>query len=113
MTFDEMINKITENLTLELTAEDSDNFNANLLSVKIQGAIIDVRNERNYPSDYTEEKIERDMVRFFSQILNIARYDYNQIGAEGQTQYQADGVTIHYVDRRSLFAGITPLARTV
>lgn len=112
MTFDEMIAEITSDLTTEISAEDPDNFNPELLTVKINGAVRAVKGARRYPASYTEEKIEADLVRFHSQIIEIARYDYNQIGSEGQTSYNADGVTINYVDRKSLFRGITPLAVT-
>ena len=50
------------------------------------------------------------MENYYSQVREIAMYDYNQVGAEGQTQYSQDGVSVHYVDRNSLFYGVLPIA---
>lgn len=108
MTVAEMKAEIIRELTIELKGENVD---ADMLSVKVDSAIRDVRTARNYPSDYTVMMIEADLVKYFSQIKSIALFDYNQIGAEGQTQYSADGESIHYVDRNKLFSGVIPIAR--
>ena len=104
-----MQTEIISELTVELQNETD--FNADLLKAKVKNAIREVQTARNYPSTYTEAQIEKDTVRYFSQIKSIALFDYNQIGAEGQTQYSADGESIHYVDRNKLFYGVRPLAR--
>lgn len=109
MTIAEMQTEIISELTIELKNEAD--FDADLLEVKVKNAIREVQTARNYPSTYTEAQIEKDTVKFFSQIKSIALFDYNQIGAEGQTQYSADGESIHYVDRNSLFYGVRPIAR--
>ena len=49
---------------------------------------------------------------YYVNIRAIALYDYTKIGAEGQSQYSADGESIHYLDRNKMFAGILPIART-
>lgn len=109
MTIAEMKSEIIAELTIELQGESD--FNADILTAKVNNATREVQTARNYPSTYTEAQIENDTVRFFSQIKSIAMYDYNQIGAEGQTQYSADGESIHYVDRNKLFFGVRPIAR--
>jgi outer membrane PBP1 activator LpoA protein len=109
MTIAEMRAEIISELTTELQNETD--FDAVLLEAKVDNAIREVQTARNYPSHYVDLQIENDTVRFFSQIKAIALFDYNQIGAEGQTQYSADGESIHYVDRNKLFYGIVPLAR--
>ena len=109
MTIADMKSEIIAELTIELQNETD--FDADLLEAKVNNAIREVQTARNYPSHYVNLQIERDTVRFFSQIKAIALYDYNQIGAEGQTQYSADGESIHYVDRSKLFYGVVPLAR--
>lgn len=109
MTIAEMQTAIIAELTIELQSETD--FNADLLTVKVSNAIREVQTARNYPSTYTEAQIETDTIRFYSQIKSLALYDYNQIGAEGQTQYSADGESIHYVDRNKLFYGVRPIAR--
>ena len=109
MTIAEMQTEIIAELTTELQNETD--FNSDLLTAKVKNAIREVQTVRSYPSTYTPGQIERDTIKYFSQIKNIALYDYNQLGAEGQTQYSADGESIHYVDRNSLFYGVRPLAR--
>lgn len=105
-----MIEEIIEDLTTELSAEEGDKFNPALLASKVRTAYRAVKTARRYPGSYTEAMIERDMDNYYAQIREIAMYDYNQTGAEGQTQYSQDGVSIHYVDRDSLFYGVLPIA---
>ena len=105
-----MIESIIEELTIELQNEVD--FNVDILRLKVSNAYREVKLARNYPSSYTESMIEDDMDNFYTNVKGIALYDYNKIGAEGQTQYSADGESIHYVDRNKLFVGVLPIART-
>lgn len=101
---------VIEELTIELRNEVD--FDAEILGVKVRNAIREVKTARNYPKSYTESMIQSDMENFISNIRAIALYDYSKIGAEGQSQYSADGESIHYLDRNKLFTGIIPIART-
>lgn len=109
MTIAEMKAAIITELTTELSGETD--FSADMLTAKVDNATREVQTAREYPSTYTAAQIEKDTVKFYSQIKAIALFDYNQIGAEGQKQYSADGESIHYVDRNSLFYGVRPIAR--
>ena len=51
------------------------------------------------------------MYKYYSNIEDVARYDYNKVGAEGQSSYSADGTKIDYIDRNSLFYGVYPISR--
>ena len=53
------------------------------------------------------------MERYYSIIRSVALYDYNQIGAEGQTSYSADGTSIRYLNRDKLFHGVVPIGGVV
>ncbi len=99
---------IVEELTLELKNEE--NFDADMLSIKVKNSYREVKAARNYPSSYSEKHIEKDMERYFTQIKAIALYDYSKIGAEGQDNYNADGESIKYSDRKELFSGVLPIA---
>ena len=101
---------IVDELTIELKNEVD--FDADILALKVSNAYREVRMARNYPSNYTEERIEADMLNYYSNIRAIALYDYNKVGAEGQSQYSGDGESIHYLDRNGCFTGIIPIART-
>lgn len=113
MTLDALKQEIIDDIAAEVSVTDADKYNETLLASKVGAAIHEVKRARHYPAGYSEEMVEKDMADFYSNIRNIAMYDYNQIGAEGQTQYSADGASIHYVDRNKLFAGIIPIGRVV
>ena len=106
-----MIEEIIEELKTELSETEGEKFSLTLLTSKVKGAYRDVKTARRYPLNYSEAAIENDMQNYFSQVKEIARYDYNQIGAEGQTQYSQDGVSVHYVEREKLFYGVLPIAQ--
>jgi hypothetical protein len=106
-----MENELIEDLTAELQITDK-LFNASLLEIKVRNAIKEVKRARNYPSHYTEQMIDDDMERFYSQIRNIALYDYEQIGAENETSHSENNISRSFIDRDKLFAGILPLAKS-
>ena len=106
----DVIEQIYESLKEELEQTEGDMFNPVLLKSKVKGAYMAVKAARKYPMSYTEAYIERDMENYYTQIREIALYDFNTIGAEGQTQFSQDGVSTHYVDRNSLFYGVLPIA---
>lgn len=106
-----MIEEIIEELKTELSETEGEKFSLTLLTSKVKGAYRDVKTARRYPSSYTDAMVERDILNYYSQVKEIARYDYNQIGAEGQTQYSQDGVSVHYVEREKLFYGVLPIAQ--
>jgi len=109
-----MIDNIGASIIADLTIElkNEVDFDAQILGVKVKNAIREVIAARNYPKSYTDEQKKADLNDYYSNIRAIALYDYTKIGAEGQTQYSADGESIHYLDRNKLFAGILPIART-
>lgn len=108
-----MIDEIVENLKSEILADvaQADIFSENLLVLKVKSAYREIKRARNYPPTYTEAWIENDMENYYSNIQDLARYDYNAVGSEGMTQYSADGTSIHYKDRDKLFYGVYPIGR--
>lgn len=109
----EMLDEIFENLKVEILADEAqaDLFSENLLRKKVESAYREVKRARNYPKTYSEAMIEEDMRVYYSNIEDIARYDYNSVGSEGLSSYAADGTSIHYKDRDKLFYGVYPIAR--
>ena len=105
-----MKEEIFEELKTELTVTEGDKFNESLLRSKVNSAYRAVNTARKYPPSYTDAMIEHDMEKYYTQVREIALYDYNQIGAEGQTQFTQDGVTVHYLERDKLFYGVLPIA---
>lgn len=104
--------EIFADLSAELSVSD-ENFNETLLLSKVRNAMREVKRARNYPKSYSDSQIDQDMYDYFSNIRNIALYDYNQIGAEGQTSSSENGTSRSYVDRDKLFCGICPFVRVL
>lgn len=97
--------EIVNDLTTELEGEDG--FNANILANKVKLAVREVMSKRNYSATtWNDEKILDDLYNFYSVIENVARYDYNQIGVEGESSHSENGISRSYVDRDTLFKGV-------
>ena len=109
MTVEELKAAIINELRIELSGDSA--FSEDILRVKVDNAVREVKRARNYPSYYTEEVINRDLWDFYSNIKNIALYDYNQIGIEGQSSSSENGENRTFVDRNTLFRGVIPFAR--
>ena len=76
---DSLVYEISEELIEELCISESADLLA--LNSKIKNAYREVKRIRSYPDEYSDEMIEKDMERYYSNIRNLALYDYNQIGA--------------------------------
>lgn len=99
-----LVNEILEDLTTELgLAENSD---IAVLSSKVRNAYREVKRTRNYQSGHTQEFIDRDMENFYSNIRELALYDFNQVGAEGQTSHSENGTSRVWKDRRECLNGV-------
>jgi len=96
---------IIADLTIELQGEPD--FNADILAIKVDTAIREVRMKRNYTAtSYKEAQIEADLENYYSVIKSVALYDYNHIGAEGERSHNENSVSRTWVDRDELFNGI-------
>ena len=105
LTVSELENEVVTELTVELKDEDS--FNADLLRIKVKNAVRELRMKRNYTAtSMTDEQILTDMYNYYSVILNVARYDYNQVGVEGEQSHSENSVSRTWVSRDDLFKGV-------
>jgi len=103
-----MIDDIVESLASELQAYGEE-VSANLLTAKTVGAYRAVMSARHYRG-FTDEAIVADMENYWSQVRDIALYDYNQVGAEYQESHSENTVSRKWVDRKTLFKGVVPIA---
>lgn len=110
---EEMSLSLQDELIADLTVELSEwpTFNEAALKQKVIGAIREVKTARKYPLYYTEEQVSADLYNFYSNIRNIALYDYNKIGGEFEESHNESSVSRSFVDRNSLFSGVIPLCR--
>lgn len=103
--YSELQTEIVKDLTLEL--QNTTGFSPEILAVKVKNAIREVMVQRNYSATtYTEKQIYDDLRNYYSVIINVARYDYNQIGAEGEQSHSENGIARSYVKRDDLFKGV-------
>lgn len=85
-----------------------------LLEQLIMQATSDVKRARKYPDSYSEGRIEKDVQKFESVIVDLVLYDYNKIGGEFQSSHSESGTaTRNWIDREKLLAGVLPLARII
>lgn len=99
-----LIEEILKDLTTELgLTEESD---IAVLTSKIKNAIREVRLKRNYPEHFTEEQIVKDLQKHYSNIRELALYDFNQSGAEGQTQHNENGTNRAWKNRNDCLLGV-------
>lgn len=101
--------ELIADLTAELSGEES--FNSSMLTQKVINAIREVKRARKYPSYYTDEQVSKDLYEYYSNIRNIALYDYNKIGAEFEDSHNENSISRGWSDRDKLFNGILPLSK--
>lgn len=103
---------VVADLTTELSGEPG--FSAAILGNKVEMAIQEVILRRNYSaSSLTDTQISEDLSNFRSTIVNVARYDYNQIGAEGQSAHSENSVSRTWIDRNTLFNGVIAFVKVL
>ena len=62
---------------------------------------------RNYKAtSFNEHLIASDLYNFYSIIHDVALYDYNKIGAEGESSHSENGISRHYVERDKLLGNV-------
>lgn len=110
---DGMLEEIFEKLKGEILADEAkaDTFSETLLRSKIERAYREVMQARRYPSTWTAEQIAEDIVKYRTNIEDIAEYDYAAVGSEGLSSYSADGTSLKYNDRNKLFYGVLAIKR--
>ena len=101
---DELIADLTQEL------QDEPTFDASKLKQKVLNAIREVKRARKYPSNYTDNMINKDLYNYYSNIRNISLYDYNKIGAEFEQSHNENSVSRSWKDRDKLFNGVLPLS---
>lgn len=98
-------------LSTELAASGLE-VSTDALAVKIKAVVRELLNIRCYEySGMTDEEIGTDINRYYTQCMNVARYDYNQIGAEGEESHSENGISRKYIDRNKLWNGVVPFAK--
>ena len=77
-----------------------------ILSSKIKNALREVRVKRNYPEYFTDVQIAKDLEKHYSNIRELALYDFNQFGVEGQVSHGENGTNRTWKNRNDCFIGV-------
>lgn len=102
-------NEVMDSLESELSKDAG--YDALILESKVDNAVKEVMRARRYPASYTDERKESDLSDYWSNIRNIALYDYNMSGAEFQQSHNENGIQRTFGERKKLFSGILPIAK--
>lgn len=103
--------ELNTDLTAELNASGNTPL-ADVLAIKIKAVVRELLSIRNYElSGMTDDEIQADIYRFYTNCLNVARYDYNQLGAEGEETHNENGISRKFVERGRLWSGVIPFAK--
>ena len=84
-----------------------------LIEQLIKQAKHDIVAMRNYPSTYTQEKIEADLKNYEAVIVNLVVYDMSQAGEEFMSSFSENGISRNWRKRSELFVGIYPFAKVL
>ena len=84
-----------------------------LIEQLIDQATEEIRTLRNYPDSYTDERIDEDLNKYQSIIVNLAVYDYSQAGESYMSSYSENGISRNWKDRKELLAGVFPFAKVL
>ena len=107
---DTLKNEILNDLKAELSDEPT--FDEAILEVKIKSAIRELISLRRYDkSGMADAEITEDLNNYYPQLLNISRYDFNTIGAEGETVHNENGVSRRFESRSKMWSGVVPFGR--
>ena len=103
--------ELNKDLTDEIQGSGAEVLSS-VLAVKVKAVVRELLNIRNYEhSGMTDAEIETDINRYYTQCMNVARYDYNQLGAEGESTHNENGISRSYIERGKLWSGAVPFAK--
>lgn len=102
----ETVEKILNSLMITLSVTEEED--VTILTEILNDAIDEVIRARRYPSEMSAEEIASDMDNYIVNVKRLAKYDFNQVGVEYETQHNENGISRIYDDRRKCFEGIKP-----
>lgn len=88
--------------------EVESNSDMKLLNMKLKNAIAEVRRVRNYPASYKEETIEKDLSKYYSNIVSLTIWDYEHIGGEHELEHNENGISRTWSSRKDCLVGVLP-----
>lgn len=99
-------------IALEMRQEPT--YNADIVASKVSAVVRELIQRRRYiKGNMSDEAIREDLENYYSQVLNVARFDYNTIGAEGEERHTENGIDRSFIERGKLWAGVVPIGRVI
>ena len=106
--------KFEENIVIAIGLEmhNDPTFDADVVSSKVSAVVRELIQRRRYIAcKWSETAIQEDIENYYPQVLNVARFDFNTIGAEGEDRHTENGIDRTFSDRSKLWAGVVPISR--
>lgn len=108
---EELLKELMEELGLELEEELHGSSDEVLLFSKIKSAYLSVKRKRNYQDHHTQDFIDEDMKSMHDIIKELAIYDWNHVGGEGETSHSENGTSRTWHPRNDILAAIVPFVQ--
>lgn len=103
---------INDALALEMSGEPT--YNADVVASKVSAVVRELIQRRRYKkAGMLDWAVEEDIENYYTQALNVARYDFNTIGAEGEDRHTENGIDRTFTERSRLWAGVVPIGRVI
>ena len=100
------------NTALFLEMKNDPSYDADIVASKVSAVVRELIQKRRYKkSGMSDAAILEDLEDFYPQVLNVARYDFNTIGAEGEDRHTENGVDRTFTERNRLWAGVVPISK--
>lgn len=97
---------------IALEMRNDPTYNADIVASKVSAVVRELIQKRRYKkSGMSDEAILEDLDDYYPQVLNIARYDFNTIGAEGEDRHTENGVDRTFTERNKLWTGVVPISK--
>lgn len=100
-----IVKEVSTDLARKLK-EEGESVSTNALNIIVKTVVRELIQRREYPETMTDDAILSDLDNYYATILRVAEYDYNMIGAEGESQHSENGVARQYVDRDKFFSDV-------
>lgn len=108
-----LLDELQKDLEAELASELHNESDKASLSSKIKGAYREIKCKRNYQNHHTEEFIDSDMDNMYSIIKELALYDWNHIGGEGEISHSENGTSRTWYSRDDILRKVVPFVNVL
>lgn len=89
-------------------------FDEDIVASKVSAVVRELIQRRRYRrAGMSEEAILEDLEDYYTQALNVARFDFNTIGAEGEERHTENGIDRTFSERGKLWAGVVPIGKVI